>query len=103
MGDVPPAVVTRTSTTNGVPATPWAGELTVRFPASATLTPVPRNAPNVTEAPGVKLVPETVTGVPPASGPFAGATPVTVGGVKPPPLPPPPPPPWKLVPATGGV
>ena len=45
-----------------------------------TTRPVPAVAPKSTTVAPVKLVPVTVTEVPPASGPELGATPVTVTG-----------------------
>lgn len=72
---VPPGVVTVRLT---VPADP-AGEMTVREVAETKTVPVPGVVPNLTTASEVNAVPETVTVVPPASGPAAGLTPVTVG------------------------
>jgi len=44
-----------------------------------TVTPVAAALPNVTVAPGAKLLPEIVTDVPPVVGPLDGVTLVTVG------------------------
>src|SRR5579863_5700207 len=82
MADVPPAAVTVTST---VPAAP-AGEVAVMEPLLTTVTPVAALVPNFTVDPAVKLVPEMVTGVPPAVGPLLGLTPLTVGEGGGPPL-----------------
>ena len=75
VADVPPGVVTVTST---VPAAP-AGEVTVIVVEFTTVTPVPAFAPKFTVAPATKPVPVTVTEVPPAMGPASGETAVTVG------------------------
>src|SRR5208337_5497894 len=45
----------------------------------ATSKPVPAVDPNLTDVAPVNPVPVTVTVVPPANGPAAGVTPVTVG------------------------
>ncbi len=74
--EVPPDAVTVTST---APADS-AGEVTVsEVPAPFTTTLVPATVPNFTEVTPVKLVPLTVTEVPPAVDPDVGLTPVTVG------------------------
>ena len=65
--------------TSTVPAEP-AGELTVReVPLPFTTTFVPAFTPKFTAVAPVRLVPVTVTEVPPASGPPEGLTFVTVG------------------------
>ena len=70
---MPPAVVTVTST---VPAP--AGEVTVMEFAVSAVT-VPAVVPNLTAVAFARLVPVTVTLVPPAAGPALGLTAVTVG------------------------
>ena len=74
---VPLAVVTSMATVpaacGGATAVMLVGELTVK---DVALTP-----PNVTAVAPVKPVPVMVTEVPPESGPLAGATEVTVGGI----------------------
>ena len=76
VADVPPAVVTVTST---VPVAP-AGEVAVMDVAELTVNPVALVAPNFTAVAPVKLVPVMVTVVPPPEGPDVGAIEVTVGG-----------------------
>jgi hypothetical protein len=71
---VPPGVVTVTST---VPAP--AGEVAVICVALLTVNVVAAVAPNFTAVVPVKFVPVMVTTVPPAAGPLAGLTSVTVG------------------------
>ena len=46
-----------------------------------TVTPLSATPPIVALAPGWKSVPVMVTAVPPADGPFAGETALTVGGL----------------------
>jgi len=74
-GLVPPAVVTATLTLPaglaGLLAVTWVGESTVKLVAA-----VP---PKLTDVVPERLVPVTVTDVPPAVGPLVGAIPVTVG------------------------
>jgi hypothetical protein len=72
---VPPVPVSVTATG----ASAWAGVLTVTFVGPVTCTVVPGAPPNVTALAPVRLVPVTVTGVPPATGPFDGVTEVMVG------------------------
>ena len=74
--EVPLGVVTVTSTVP-VPA----GAVTVRLPAVTAVIEVPAIEPKSTAVAPVKLVPLTVTEVPPAAGPLVGLTPVTVGAV----------------------
>ena len=74
VADVPVALVTVTST---VPAA-CAGEVAVIDVAPFTVT-VAELAPNFTVEPAVKLVPVTVTEVPPAGTPEVGLIDVTVG------------------------
>ncbi|HET6963194.1 MAG TPA: hypothetical protein VFH58_00375 [Acidimicrobiales bacterium] len=76
VADVPPGVVTVTST---VPAAP-AGEVAVTRVESTAMTSVAGLAPKLTPVAPVRLVPVIVTDVPPALGPDEGLTPVTVGG-----------------------
>ena len=76
VADVPPAVVTVTST---VPVAP-AGEVAVMDVAELTVNPVALVAPNLTAVAPVKLVPVMVTVVPPPDGPDVGEIEVTVGG-----------------------
>ncbi len=73
--EVPPAVVTVTWT---APADP-AGEVTVNDVALTNPTETPAVAPNATVEAAVNPDPVTVTVVPPANGPAAGAIPVTAG------------------------
>jgi hypothetical protein len=75
VADVPPGVVTVTST---VPAAP-AGEVAVIFVADRTVTDVAAVAPNLTVAPATNALPVIVTDVPPFRGPEDGLTPVTAG------------------------
>ena len=56
-----------------------AGEVTVRPVALTPVIPVPGVEPKSTAVAPVKLVPVSVTVVPPAVGPLEGLTPVTVG------------------------
>ena len=72
--DVPPAVVTLTSTVP-VPA----GEVAVIDVAELTVKLVAAVAPNVTNVAPVKPVPVMVTVVPPAAGPDVGEIDATVG------------------------
>jgi hypothetical protein len=74
VADVPPGAVTVISTVP-VPA----GEVAVIEVAELTVKLVAVIAPNFTAVVPVKLVPVIVTGVPPATGPDAGAIAVTVG------------------------
>jgi hypothetical protein len=74
VAEVPPAVVTRTST---VPEP--TGEVAVIEVAELTVKPVAAVAPNVTEVAPVKPVPVIVTDVPPVPKPDVGAIDVTVG------------------------
>ena len=73
VAEVPPAVVTVTSTMP-VPA----GEVTVIEVAVSAVT-VPAVEPNLTEVADPRLVPVTTTLVPPALGPLVGAIEDTVG------------------------
>src|SRR6202790_4975344 len=68
--EVPPGVVTKTSTV----AAASAGGVMVMDVGELTTRPVPAVVPNFTT-----LAPVTVTLVPPAVGPVFGLTPVTVG------------------------
>jgi hypothetical protein len=72
--EVPPAVVTVTST-GPVPG----GDVAVHEVLDVQVTGVPVVPKVAVVAPGTKPVPVTVTTVPPASGPAAGETPETVG------------------------
>src|SRR5437763_8858999 len=76
VGLVPPRVVTCTSTiptgSGGDVATIEVGELTVKPEALA--------GPNVTAVALARLIPLSVTEVPPPDAPLAGMTPVTAGG-----------------------
>ena len=60
------------------PAEP-AGAVTLTWVAETTVKVVPAMVPNLTEVAPVKFVPVRVTEVPPAAGPDAGLTAVTVG------------------------
>jgi hypothetical protein len=71
---VPPGPVTVTS---AVPDP--AGEVAVIDVAEFTVTPVAALPPKATVSPAAKLVPVTVTLVPPDAGPDAGETALTVG------------------------
>ena len=73
--EVPPVVVTRTSTV----AADSAGEVAVMEVALFTVKLVAATVPNLTALAPVKLVPVMVTAVPPAVLPELGLTPVTVG------------------------
>src|ERR1700733_6119457 len=72
--DVPAGVVTETLTVP-VPA----GEVAGMEVAEVTVTAVAGVDPKLTAVAPVRLVPETETWVPPAAGPEAGETLVTVG------------------------
>ncbi|MEY9227935.1 hypothetical protein ABIF78_000258 [Bradyrhizobium japonicum] len=74
VGDVPPDVVTLTSTVP-VPG----GDVAVIWVAELTVKPVAAVAPNVTAVAPVKLVPVIVTTVPPPAGPDVGESDVTAG------------------------
>ena len=73
--DAPPAVVETVTETVPVPA----GTVTVKLVEVTSLTPVPGVEPKSTAGVPVKLVPLTVTVLPPAWGPLFGLTEVTVG------------------------
>jgi hypothetical protein len=75
VADVPPTVVTVTST---VPAEP-AGEVAVIDELEFTVTPVAALDPKLTAVAPVRSVPVIVTDVPPVAGPAEGDTAVTVG------------------------
>ena len=75
VAEVPPVVVTVTSTT----AAACAGEVAVIWVAEATVKPEAAVVPKWTAVAPVKLVPVMVTEVPPAVGPEVGATELTVG------------------------
>jgi hypothetical protein len=75
VAEVPPGVVTVTSTT---PASP-AGEVAVMLVSLATVNEIAALDPKLTAVAPVYPVPVIVTAVPPATGPDAGATTVTVG------------------------
>ena len=72
---VPPGVVTHTSTGPAAAA----GAVTFTWLAETLVRAVPAAAPNVTFDAFVRLVPVTVTTVPPARGPAFGVIDVTVG------------------------
>jgi hypothetical protein len=72
---VPPGVVTVTST---IPAV-WAGAVTVILELEFTVRLVPAVVPNLTAVAPVNPLPARVTRVPPAAGPLAGETAVTLG------------------------
>ena len=74
VADVPPAVVTVTSTVPAVPA-----GLVAVICVAVSLTIVAGVVPNSTAVAPVRFVPVIVTVVPPAVGPDVGLTPVTVG------------------------
>ena len=74
VGETPPGVVTTTLTT---PADP-AGEVAVMEMLEFTTKPADA-PPNLTAEAFVKSVPVRATDVPPAVGPAAGLTAVTVG------------------------
>jgi hypothetical protein len=75
VAEVPPGVVTVTST---VPAEP-AGEVAVMLVSLTTVTSMAAWVPKLIAVAPVKPVPVMVTDVPPTSGPALGATAVTVG------------------------
>jgi hypothetical protein len=75
VAEVPPAVVTVTST---VPAA-WAGEVVVILVFETTLNDAAAVVPKWTDVAAMKLVPVIVTGTPPAIGPEVGETAVIVG------------------------
>jgi hypothetical protein len=71
---MPPAVVTVTST---VPAAPDGAVAVIEVAESAVITP--EDDPKFTEVAPERLVPETVTEVPPPVDPLVGLIPVTAG------------------------
>jgi len=73
--DVPPGAVTVTSTAPAV----CAGEVAVMLVADTTVNDEAAVEPNDTPVAPVKFVPVIVTLVPPAVGPAAGVSDVTVG------------------------
>ena len=75
VADVPPGVVTRTSTT---PATSG-GATAVSPPAPSGVNDVAATVPKVTPVTPARPAPVTVTGVPPVVGPLGGDRPVTAG------------------------
>jgi hypothetical protein len=75
VADVPPTVVTVTST---VPAAP-AGEVAVMLVALTTVNEVAAVDPKLTAVAPVRTVPVIVTVFPPPSRPAVGEIPVTVG------------------------
>ena len=75
VADCVSAFVTVTSADPGVPA----GVTAVMEVALTNVTEVAATPPTVTVAPEAKSVPVIVIVVPPAEGPSAGETPVTVG------------------------
>ena len=75
VGEVPADVVTVTSTGPDVPA----GATAESEVAEVTLKEVAGTEPNLTAVAPVKLVPVTVTGVPPFVGPEVGLSEVTLG------------------------
>ena len=75
IGEVPPDVITVTSTVAAAPA----GERAVIVVGLTTVTLVALFAPNFTVAGVMKLVPVIVTGVAPPVGPAFGETAVTAG------------------------
>ncbi len=75
VAEVPPGVVTVTSTVPAVPA----GAVAVSEVPDTTVMPVAAAVPNLTAVAPPRLVPVTVTVVPPVAGPEVGLTPVTVG------------------------
>ena len=76
LADVPPKVVTLTSTAPGVTV---AGDTAVIEVVELTVTLVADTPPNVTVAPLMKLVPVIVTDVPPPDVPDVGLTADTPG------------------------
>jgi hypothetical protein len=78
-GLAPPGPVTVTSTVPPTFEELPAGEVAVIEVAEFTVTPVAALPPKATVSPAAKFVPVTVTVVPPAAGPEAGATALTVG------------------------
>ena len=74
VSDVPPAVVTVTSTVLAP-----AGAVTVREVAVFLVSPVAALVPNFAERAPLRLVPVITTDVPPTVGPELGVRPVTVG------------------------
>jgi hypothetical protein len=75
VAEVPPGVVTVTST---VPAEP-AGEVAVMLVSLTTVNEVAAVLPKLTAVAPVNPLPVIVTDVPPASGPAVGEIPVTTG------------------------
>ena len=74
VAEIPPAVVTVMST---APAPPGGAVAVIEVAESAVMAP--DDDPKFTDVVPERLVPETVTDVPPAVGPLVGITPVTVG------------------------
>jgi hypothetical protein len=77
VGEVPPVVVTVTSTVLALPD----GAVAVIEVSEFTVTPVAALDPKSTAVAPVKSTPVIVTVVPPSVGPADGATKVTVGAV----------------------
>jgi hypothetical protein len=75
VGDVPAGVVTVTFTDPDDPA----GDTAVKVVEEVTLNDVAASEPNLTAVAPVKVVPVTVTEVPPAVEPVLGLTEETVG------------------------
>jgi hypothetical protein len=75
VAELPPGVVTVTST---VPASP-AGEVAVMLVSLTTVPPVAAALPKLTAVAPVNPLPAMVTTVPPTSGPAVGEIPVTTG------------------------
>jgi hypothetical protein len=73
VADVPPAVVTVTSTT------PEPAGLVAAIAVAEVTENVAEAAPNLTDVAPVKFVPAMATAVPPAVGPLVGFKLVTVG------------------------
>ena len=76
VADVPPNVVTVTST---IPAEP-AGDVAMIDVGLLTVKLVAAAVPNITAEAPLRFVPVIVTDVPPVAGPAVGAIPLTVGG-----------------------
>jgi hypothetical protein len=74
--DVPPGVVTVTST---APADAAAGAVAVIDVSEFTVNELTAVAPNATALAPARLLPLIVTDVPPLSGPDDGLTPLTAG------------------------
>jgi len=80
----PPDVATVTGTVSPAPPAHTAEHAglstSISVDETGVMVDIPRNGPNWTSSVPVRLVPVTMTSVPPVVGPDVGEMPVTVGG-----------------------